>query len=573
VSTTLDGKRRDWHSCGVVVLVAGLCYLAMYSGQWALGGSDDAYYLSIARNLVLGRGFTWQGAPVVLVPPGWPLFLSVALRVTPSFAFLNSLTLLLCMAAAGLWYWILRDLTSRRRAMVAAIVAITIFEWHRFSNTLYAESLFFLLLSAMLLLALQVRRGRSISWRLPLILGMCAAAVAVRYAALLLVPLVAAAMLPPRLLDDRRPVAGRRLVARRRLAAAAMVVAVAVAAYVGLRAGIQAVAEVRLQHISRPQLTQEATEALSRETRRASGAFSKGLWATLESFAQGGRWMSRVLWPPAVAGTLVPGGKVAVNVLGWTLLLLLGVRTFHGLRRGEWVWGGAVAYCLFLFAWSSKPIPRYLSPIAPLLVLGVWGGFRVLRVNFRSSALRRAASLGAAGFLVAVLLCNGAIWAVNAWVAHSSDPVNRTLAGEYGELVAIAGLLRRENVNDGEVAVFVEYQDLVRHGKHQWVRRVLNCLMDRRIGKLPAEAYALPPQKRTAEYARSAGIRFVVSPSRHRPSRIWHIPFPSPYGEEPAQRARGGERSYYALWAIEEDGCRRVSAPRPEDGLRRLPGL
>jgi hypothetical protein len=567
VSRTLKDDRREWRSFGVVVLAAGLCYLAMYSRQWELGGSDDAYYLSVARNLVLGRGFTWQGMPVVLVPPGWPLFLSVAMRVSPSFAFLNLLTALMCAGAAGVWFWILRDFTNRPRAMVTAVIAATIFEWYRFSNMLYAESLFFLLFSTMLLLALQIRRGRSMRWRLPLILVLLAAATATRYGGVLLVPVVAAALLPPRLLGDWG------LLSRRTLPAAAVVLAVGVTAYFGLRASMQAVGEARLRESSRAEGNREAARVLSKETNRSAGALGAGLSSTARSVSRGGRWMSRLLWPPAVAGKLVPGGEITANMLGWLLLVLLGVRGFHGLRRGEWVWAGAAAYCVFLFSWSGKPVPRYLSPIAPLLVLGVWGGFRVLRVNLRRPQWRRKVSLAAAAFLAAVVLCNGAIWAVNVRTVRSDEFVNRALAGKYGELVGIARVLRRHGIEDGELAVYAEYEDLVRRGGYRWDRRVLDLLLDRRIEHLPGEAYEWPPAEETAKYARGEGIRFIVASPPNRPSRIWHFRFPSPHNEEGGESAGTEEGPYQTLWAVEADGCRRVPVPPVEGGVFRVPGL
>ncbi|HUB27508.1 MAG TPA: hypothetical protein VL992_18935 [Tepidisphaeraceae bacterium] len=60
-------------------------YLAGFNGQWQLE-PDSALYLTLGRNIALGRGYTYHGLPHDLAYPGLPYALSVVFRVFGSHA-------------------------------------------------------------------------------------------------------------------------------------------------------------------------------------------------------------------------------------------------------------------------------------------------------------------------------------------------------------------------------------------------------------------------------------------------------------------------------------------------------
>ena len=66
-------ERTDAKLCLLLAVILAAAYAACQNGQWIPGGSDDAYYLTIGRNLLLGRGYVWDGAPVTVSPPGLPM--------------------------------------------------------------------------------------------------------------------------------------------------------------------------------------------------------------------------------------------------------------------------------------------------------------------------------------------------------------------------------------------------------------------------------------------------------------------------------------------------------------------
>src|SRR5262245_33223716 len=74
----------------VVALVA--IYLLLQNPYWVRYG-DGEVYLSIARSLANGNGYRFNGQPVAIVPPLWPMILAVAMKINPSLAFLKMLPL------------------------------------------------------------------------------------------------------------------------------------------------------------------------------------------------------------------------------------------------------------------------------------------------------------------------------------------------------------------------------------------------------------------------------------------------------------------------------------------------
>jgi hypothetical protein len=91
---TLD--RRRWFVFAGIAVV----YLLGFNGQW-LVEPDGGLYLSLARNLALGRGYTYGGIRHHTVYPGFPVALAGLYRAFPSHVVLAAdIFILLCAAAS-----------------------------------------------------------------------------------------------------------------------------------------------------------------------------------------------------------------------------------------------------------------------------------------------------------------------------------------------------------------------------------------------------------------------------------------------------------------------------------------
>src|SRR5436190_10639214 len=108
---TLDASahaRRVWIALTITVTAL---YLLLYNPYWVPGG-DSELYLAVARNWAIGRGHMFNGQSVSICPPGWPLLLAGAMKISPSFALLKLITLLSMAGAMSIWYLILLRFTA-----------------------------------------------------------------------------------------------------------------------------------------------------------------------------------------------------------------------------------------------------------------------------------------------------------------------------------------------------------------------------------------------------------------------------------------------------------------------------
>src|SRR5258706_11009631 len=104
--------------------------------------------------------------------------------------------------------------------------------------------------------------------------------------------------------------------------------------------------------------------------------------------------------------------------------------------------------------------PRYLVPVAPLLVMGVIRGLEYLRST--QSPWKSLWRFSLAAFLVSIVLVNGVLWGIDVYINHSKNFYARYRAGEMEKLVASAEYMRERGVKDGEISVNVFYVNLGR---------------------------------------------------------------------------------------------------------------
>src|SRR5437764_9289781 len=195
-----EGARADWKYWIAGVAILAVAYVLLQNGKW-VSGPDTAFYISVARNVALGRGFIFNGAVVGRIPPLWPSVLAAGMRISTSFAFLNLLPMVCLLGGMSVWFWVLRRLTSARGALMGTVLSGILFFTYTSSIQLRTEGLFCLVFAPAVLVGMQIGEGKSLGWRLPALLVLCIMMVMVRWAGLAAWVVVAAAIV-----SGKRPV-------------------------------------------------------------------------------------------------------------------------------------------------------------------------------------------------------------------------------------------------------------------------------------------------------------------------------------------------------------------------------
>src|SRR5438128_8646857 len=97
-----EGARADWKYWIAGVAILAVAYVLLQNGKW-VSGPDTAFYISVARNLALGRGFVFNGAVVGRIPPLWPAVLAAGLKGSTSFALSNLLPMVCLLGGMAGW--------------------------------------------------------------------------------------------------------------------------------------------------------------------------------------------------------------------------------------------------------------------------------------------------------------------------------------------------------------------------------------------------------------------------------------------------------------------------------------
>ncbi len=542
-------KRREIHYCLLLVAILAVFYGLCQNGRWVPGGGDDALYMSMARDMAIGKTGLFRDRPATLASLGWPYALSWLMRISPSFWWLNAALMGCCLGAVCLWYWILLRFTSPVRASIVMLVVGSLFEWHRFTFTHYTEALFYLLMAAMILLALQIHEQRPAWWRIPLLVALGPMTLTVRWAGLALVSMPAVALVH----GQFRPRWNRCWVT--------FVVLFAVTASTCVMARRTMSEHIRQvnERTESAEVRSETRQELHRDQKIVTGVAASPAKGLFRRWHSAGSWLSRLFWPPASALGGWPFAVTAAKAFGWGLIALVAVQLPAAIRRGQWLGIVALMLCgLFVVIWS-RPVPRYLAPMAPMIVLGLWHGVERLLAVSRSPRRRQVARAVMALLLGSIVVCNVAILAVSIVVARSPDYVTRCQAGEHAELIGVARVLAAKEVERGEFAISAHYDDPNRRGQSDFAPRIIKILTGHR-GLIPPP---LHDREQLLAWAKTAKVRYLLTrPQGEKVTRAWHFRLGDTAG-----------RPYYQLLELTDDGPRILPLPPVVEGVGRVPGL
>jgi len=466
--------RQDWKYCAVLLAILLAMYLFLQNGLWA-SGPDTALYISVARDIALGRGLTFNGDPVGRAPPGWPLVLAAAMKISPTFRFINLAPMVFILASIGMWFFVIRRLTDTSKSFWIVLLSGTLFQWYGATYQLRSEGLFCFVFTAALLVATQIAEGRAEWWRIALLLLLCIAMVFTRYAGLAASFVIAAVVL-----------SGSKHPRRIQWITFAATLAIVIASFSAIRYALRYILpQIALGSPGAGATSGDWLSDNSGEVQMTPVIGHAGPLTYLLQGLKAGQWASGVLWMPMHAAVSNKWLGLAVNLLGWFLLALFTVALIRHARRGQWILIGVAAYSAsIIFRWSVVN-PRYLMPIAPFFILGIWLGMEHLELTLRRPFASRLFAAGVPILVGSLLLCNIALFSIDAFIARSGNFYQRYYAGEVDELIGAARYLHDVGVKDGEVAVNAQYINLNRTRSNGFGMRGLVMLLDRRVGVIP----------------------------------------------------------------------------------------
>jgi hypothetical protein len=606
-----------------LVLIYGL----LQNPYWVPSG-DSEVYISIARNLARGDGYTFNGQPVAMVPPGWPVLMAGVMKIAPYFLPLKLLVMGCMIGFFACGYWIARRFVTPPRAAGVILLTAILSVVYPATYWLISEGSFCLLSAASLLLALQINEGKQAWWRIILLALVCAGAVTVRWAGIIGMLLVAAALL-------RGPI---RFQWSRRWTALLLSAALTGATFIGLREGLRV---TRKQAEAAQEFGGAAEDTgapvivdkqIATQYKIVTGTAGSATYP--QRVINWGRWLSFLYWQPFRAAAASHALSLACNALGWILLGLITLTAVVDARRGECLWLALLAYSGALALNWPIANARYLVPVSFLLTLGVLRGADELRARMADPLWRSgfAAGIGAftavflycglstlmrasrrdeveqyvlpvlfvagavlvfwltqryalwrelpwprvvhwcaVAFVAGVVLCNGALYGLEVSVERSRDLYASYEAGLNQNLIAAAKYFNARGVKDGQISVSSRYQNLGRTRSSPFGLRAMTMLTGRSIVSVPWQRIA-PPNPRLRSWLNNQKIEWYLYQPPVSPWRVGHLRM----GWWEA-RVTGippvGDKAGWRLYRVDDEKMPEVQLPPVHGWPTRVPGL
>ena len=117
----VSGSRAARRLSVAVALLLLVIYALLQNPYWVRFG-DSELFISTARSLARGEGFRFNGQPLGIAPPGWPLVLAGALKLTTRLLWLKLIPMASVLGFLWLGYVLLRRFTT---PLIAALCILT----------------------------------------------------------------------------------------------------------------------------------------------------------------------------------------------------------------------------------------------------------------------------------------------------------------------------------------------------------------------------------------------------------------------------------------------------------------
>ena len=335
----------------ILIGVLGAFYGLLITNHWNTG-PDTAYYIGVARSLLTGHGYEFNGVSVGRAPPGYPFFLSMLMWVSRSFAFLQISNVLLQIYAGACGYLILRRFMNPAKSFWLSILGGMLYWSYSSSTQLRTEALFCAIFMQTLLWGLQMSEGKR--FRFPLVLTGLVLMTLVRFASIPAWVVVAGAMMNGiRLKKGQMP--QERRIFWTTLGKAVLSLGVALGSFQVLGYVLSDI--LPRYTVSRPLSPGLApgtaplairdfdlSEKEDESSPRISGLLVKAPVIRQGSLA--GEWFSSFFCMPMQVLQNRPLTELAVNLYGWAILAFMMVAAFRFAKSGSYLPACAILYAL-----------------------------------------------------------------------------------------------------------------------------------------------------------------------------------------------------------------------------------
>lgn len=579
-------RRTRWRCLLFAIVPVTLLYLLLQNDYWVPGG-DSEVYLVIARNLVQGKGYTYNAEPVAMIPPGWPIVLAGLMLIWPTFAFIKTAMMLFMLASLVLAYFVLLRLTTPRLAAMAVLLSGLLHPLYPLTYWTHSEALFCLLAWATMLLAFRIAEGKGGWGAIAAMLLLASSSAFVRWTGLIQVILVAAVLLGH---GRWRRVAGWRP----KIASALSVLVVFttfLATYQVLKLTPDELSRARAvggtmdrdEGGSEPQpatmpINAEATSVRVVDT-QGSGTRSLGS-EYANRLGNAGKWYAWLFWYPFRFGQSVKPVSHLGLALGWVCILLLCITLLVRARRGEWLWIGLALYTGALTLNWPNPNARYFVPVAPLLVVGVLIALQSLHEASRVRAGRVVAWAAGVVFVGSVAACNLVLAGIDVSIMRSPEFYRYYEAGVHQSLIEACRYLGQLDPppKNGEIGVSERYVNLGRARFSKAGLRSVVLLTNRLVRPVPPSLSRPPGGGLTAWAKRGTSVRtpYYLYQLPTSPWRVWHFRLSSGVQERLTGQPPDPPSAGWVLYQYrrQENRWKKLEVPTTSfDFLKRVPGL
>lgn len=529
--------RRDWKFfIGTMALVTAM--LGLLQNQYWVPAGDSEVYVAVARSLVMGEGFQFNGQPVAMIPPGWPVALALVMKISPTFLALKLFTMGCMIGALAFSFWVARRFVSVEWTAFVIVLTASLSHVSQASIWLISEALFCLVTSASLLVAFHVRerygteRGRQGWWHIALLCALCAGAVLVRWAGVLGMLPIAAILLQ----GERAWPRMNRLWVTCFVAGIVTLTTFLVLRHVlsGWEARESGPAELAEFSTGEDASVQEGKGIVADRLvgMQYNLISNSGMGGTTYSnrFAGWGRWFSWLYWQPFRAGMGDAWIDLGALVFGWIIIGLTFVAAGYGAARREWMWLAMLIYTWILAINWPNVNARYYVPIFFLLTIGTLRAADALR-SFGPDFWRKTITTLLWMFLGSVALTNVAIWIVEVRVARSEDFYEEYEAGIHQTIISADRYLAQlPDLKDAQIAVTPSYINIGKKRQSQFALRATAMLTDHAVINVP-RAKQWPPGTKLAWWCQHYGVKHYLHQNPISPWRVWHFRVPNAWQE------------------------------------------
>ena len=283
-----------------------------------------------------------------------------------------------------------------------------------------------------------------------------------------------------------------------------------------------------------------------------------------------GGWPAGLLWGMFNDDRIL---RPFISLMGWAVLLGWGIVAVQGARKAQWIWLGMFAQLLVLgFDWPH-PMPRYLMPITPLIILAAWNGFEQMTHWLRDATWWRVLiKIGIVGYFASMILANGLKYGLEVYIQRAPNFRQHHEGGVYRQFIAAAKYLKDDVPPNVEIAISQRTVNHLSILDTDGPMRVLHLLSNRPIMLAPTALSNDPNNPSIADplaaWATQNNVHYY----------IWQPPIKLTYhyrdNGSPLHPRPFNDGDYdWRLYQLIDGKFRRVPLPDVGDWPQKVPGL